>query len=151
MVDFTVRTKCTICTPLPLNSMLHIMYITLHFHGHISPQLLVFWRVSPPISLALFSSISIFFSFCNCYCLAGRREHVAPPWWTIAASIWPTTEINDDILNQDDLKKRMNRITDSWRNGCFQKMADHRRCCFAQAILHQDDLKKRINRITATW
>ena len=27
------------------------------------------------------------------------------------------------ILHQDDLKKRTNRITASWRNGCFKKMA----------------------------
>ena len=29
------------------------------------------------------------------------------------------------ILHQDDLKKRMNRIAATWRNGCFDKMDDH--------------------------
>ena len=29
------------------------------------------------------------------------------------------------ILNQDDLKKRMNRTTATWQNGCFEKMDDH--------------------------
>ena len=29
------------------------------------------------------------------------------------------------ILHQDDLKKRVNRITATWRNGCSGKMDDH--------------------------
>ena len=29
------------------------------------------------------------------------------------------------IQHEDDLKKRMNRKTDTWRNGCFGKMDDH--------------------------
>ena len=29
------------------------------------------------------------------------------------------------LPNQDDLKKRMNRITATWQNGCFKKMDDH--------------------------
>ena len=29
------------------------------------------------------------------------------------------------IFHQDDLKKRMNRITATWRNGCFGKMDDY--------------------------
>ena len=28
-------------------------------------------------------------------------------------------------LHQDDLKKRINRITATWRNGCFENMDDH--------------------------
>ena len=28
------------------------------------------------------------------------------------------------IFHQDDLKKRMNRIKATWRNGCFEKMDD---------------------------
>ena len=29
------------------------------------------------------------------------------------------------ILHQDGLKKRMNRISATWQNGCFDQMADH--------------------------
>ena len=29
------------------------------------------------------------------------------------------------IFHQEDLKKKMNRITATWRNGCFAKMDDH--------------------------
>ena len=29
------------------------------------------------------------------------------------------------ILHQDDLKKRMTKITATWRNGCFENMAYH--------------------------
>ena len=30
-----------------------------------------------------------------------------------------------DIFHQDELKKRMNRIKATWRNGCSEKMDDH--------------------------
>ena len=30
-----------------------------------------------------------------------------------------------EILHKDDMKKRMNGITATWRNGCFEKMDDH--------------------------
>ena len=29
------------------------------------------------------------------------------------------------IYHQDDLKKRMNRRTEAWQNGCFRKIIDH--------------------------
>ena len=29
------------------------------------------------------------------------------------------------IQHQDDLKKRINKRTDAWQNGCFRKMYDH--------------------------
>ena len=29
------------------------------------------------------------------------------------------------IFHQDELKKRINRITATWQNGCFEKMDDH--------------------------
>ena len=33
-----------------------------------------------------------------------------------------------EILHQDDLNNRMNRRTDTWRNGCFRKTDDHPVC-----------------------
>ena len=34
--------------------------------------------------------------------------------------------LQHDILYQEDLKKKINRITSAWRNGCLEKMDDLR-------------------------
>ena len=47
----------------------------------------------------------------------------------VVAAVWGTKFIQLQatlkILHQDDLKNRMNRRTDTWRNGCFGKIDDH--------------------------
>ena len=47
----------------------------------------------------------------------------------VVAGVWGTKFIKFlaalAIFHQDDLKKRVNRITATWRNGCFGKMDDH--------------------------
>ena len=42
----------------------------------------------------------------------------------VVAAVWGTELIQFLDALQDDLKKRINRITATWRNGCFEKMDD---------------------------
>ena len=48
--------------------------------------------------------------------------------YTVVAAVWGTELIKFlaalAIFHQDDLKNRINRITATWRNGCFGKMDD---------------------------
>ena len=50
-----------------------------------------------------------------------KAKVVAAAWETELIQFFATL----DSLHQDDLKKRMNRITATWRNGCFEKMDNH--------------------------
>ena len=54
------------------------------------------------------------------------------------------------ILHQDDLKKRMTKITATWRNGCFEKMAYHylaTACCQVSPRFFSRQFEKKICKI----
>ena len=50
-----------------------------------------------------------------------KTKDVVAAWWTDLIQFLVALV----ILHQDDLKKRMNKITATWRNGCCEKMAAH--------------------------
>ena len=51
-----------------------------------------------------------------------EKEKVVPAAWGMELIQFLSALAN---LHQDDLKKRMNKIMATWRNGCFEKMEDN--------------------------